>query len=123
MTTQFKKILIAEDDEPLANALKLKFKKAEIESVVVFNGKAVFDEIKKNDFDLILLNLIMPEMDGFAVLEKLEKIKNEIPVVIASNLGQEEDIRRSMALGAKDYIIKSNTPIVEIVNKIKKIIF
>lgn len=117
-----KKILIAEDEKPLANALRLKFKKAGIEAEVVFNGKDVFGALEKEKFNLILLDLIMPEMNGFAVLEELKKKKIKTPVVVVSNLGQEEDINRSRELGAKDYIVKSNTPIVEIVNKIKKML-
>jgi DNA-binding response OmpR family regulator len=117
-----KRILIAEDEKPLARALQLKFKKIGIEAITVFNGKDVFEELKKGDFDLILLDLVMPEMNGFAVLEEIKKKKINIPVVVSSNLGQEEDIKRSKNLGAKEYIIKSNTPIIEIVNKVKQIL-
>ncbi|NQV00824.1 MAG: response regulator [Parcubacteria group bacterium] len=123
MPIQSKKVLIAEDEKPLASALKLKFQKVGVDAVTVFNGKDVFNELEKGKFDLILLDLIMPEMNGFAVLEEIKKKGIKTPVVVISNLGQEEDIKRSMELGAKDYIVKSNTPIIEIVNKVKKMLF
>lgn len=122
MSEKNKKILVAEDEKPLAKALQLKFEKAGIEVVTVFNGKDVFNELEKSDFDLILLDLMMPEMNGFAVLEEIKKKEIKIPVVITSNLSQEEDIKHSKELGAKEYIIKSNTPIIEIVDKVKQIL-
>lgn len=114
-----KKILIAEDDKPLAKALQLKFENAGIEAVVVSNGKDVFKELKKGGFSLLLLDLIMPEMDGFAVLQEMKKKKIKVPVIVSSNLGQEEDVSRSKELGVKEYIVKSATSIAEVVNKIK----
>jgi len=123
MSEKNKKILIVEDEKPLANALRLKFQKAGIEAEIAENGAEALQMIEVGKFDLVLLDLIMPEKDGFTVLEELNKKEIKIPVVVASNLGQQEDISRSMELGAKDYIIKSNTPIVEIVNKIKVMLF
>ncbi len=122
MAGKNKKILIADDEKPLAKAMQMKFKSVGIEATVVFNGKDVFEKLKKGNFDLILLDLIMPEMNGFAVLEQMKKKRIKIPVVITSNLEQDEDIKRCKGLGAKEYIVKSNTPIIEIVNKVKKML-
>lgn len=73
---------------------------------------------------LIVLDIIMPKMDGFAALKKLKK--NEataaIPVLLLTNLGQEEDIRKGKELGAVDYFIKANHTPQEIVNKVKELI-
>ncbi len=65
---------------------------------------------------MILLDLIMPEMDGFTFLQNLKK---KTPVIVLSNLGQDEDRARAKELGAKDYMVKSNTPITEIVKVVK----
>jgi len=119
MPTQSKKVLIVEDEKPLAQALHLKLKKNNIESEIAYNGVEALKFLEDQNFDLILMDLIMPQMDGFVLLEELKKKGVKTPVVITSNLGQEEDIKRSIELGAKDYIIKSDTPIVEIVNRIK----
>jgi len=123
MPTQSKKVLIVEDEKPLAQALYLKLKKNNIESEIAYNGEEALEILEKQSFDLILLDLIMPQMDGFAMLEELKKKGIKTPVVVTSNLGQEEDIKRVMEMGVKEYIIKSNTPIVEIVNKVKAILF
>ena len=69
----------------------------------------------------MLLDLIMPEMDGFAVLEALRQKGNKMPVIVLSNLGQDEDKQKALALGATDYFVKANTPILEIVTKVKSI--
>ncbi len=65
---------------------------------------------------MILLDLIMPQMDGFTFMEQLKK---KTPVIILSNLGQDEDKERAKQLGAVDYFVKSNTPITEIIKKVK----
>lgn len=122
MPTQSKKVLIVEDEKPLAQALYLKLKKNNIESEIAYNGEEALEILEKQSFDLILLDLIMPQMDGFAMLEELKKKGIKTPVVVTSNLGQEEDIKRVMEMGVKEYIIKSNTPIVEIVNKVKQML-
>ena len=84
------------------------------------NYKIVENAIKVFSPDLILLDLVMPVKDGFAVLEELraDENLNKIPVIIASNLGQSEDIDRGMALGAKGYVIKSDLSLDDLVKKI-----
>jgi DNA-binding response OmpR family regulator len=62
---------------------------------------------------------MLPEMDGFTVLENLKKVKFAPPVVILSNLSQEEDIAKVKALGAKEYFVKSDTPIRDIITYVK----
>ena len=115
-----KKILIIEDEKPIARALELKLVHAGFEAKAVFNGEDGVALFQKETFDLILLDLIMPKMDGFKVLEALKEKKIETPVIILSNLSQEDDERRAKALGAKEFFIKSNTPIATIVEKIER---
>ncbi|OGH41893.1 MAG: hypothetical protein A3H79_02700 [Candidatus Levybacteria bacterium RIFCSPLOWO2_02_FULL_36_8b] len=114
------KILVAEDDKFLANAYRVKLSKTDHEIKIVSDGQEVMDILETFTPDIILLDLIMPVKDGFSVLEELkknEKWKN-IPVIVASNLGQKEDIDRSMLLGATDYIVKSDMHINDILIKI-----
>lgn len=117
-----KKILIGEDQEPMARALELKLNDSGFEAKAVFNGQEIIDILSKQKYDLVLLDLLMPKMDGFSVLEKLKELKNKTPVIITSNLGQVEDEKRAKSLGAKDYFIKSNVTLAEIVTYVKKIL-
>lgn len=117
MTTT-KKILIIEDEKPMARALELKLTHAGFEAKVVFNGEEGVELIQKESYALIILDLIMPKMDGFKVLEMLKEKKIKTPVIVLSNLSQEDDEKRVKALGAKEFFIKSNTPIATIVEKV-----
>jgi DNA-binding response OmpR family regulator len=117
-----KKILIAEDEKPMAKALKLKLDNSGFEAQIASNGQEAIDMLSKEKFDLVLLDLVMPKVDGFTVLETLKTKKINVPVIITSNLSQEEDAAKAKSLGAKDYLIKSNTPIAEIVDHVKKIL-
>lgn len=118
------KILIIEDDEMLANLYAEKFKN---EGYEVFSSNNGLDGINLADAEIptiILLDIIMPKMDGFMALKKLrknEKTKN-IPVILLTNLGQEEDVKRGKALGADDYFIKANHTPSEIVAKVKSLV-
>lgn len=114
-----KKILIAEDEKPMAKAMQLKLISEGYEVQVVHDGKAALEALSKNRFDLLLLDLVMPVKDGFAVLENLKKSKRKITVIVASNLSQEEDIKRANSLGAKDFFVKSDTPISGVVDRVK----
>ncbi|PIR49010.1 response regulator [Candidatus Peregrinibacteria bacterium CG10_big_fil_rev_8_21_14_0_10_55_24] len=118
-TTKKKKVLIAEDERPLAHALELKFAHEGFETHIAGDGQQALDLLKAEKFAAVLLDLIMPKLDGFAFLEELKKRKTKIPVIILSNLGQDEDIERAKKLGAEGYFVKSNTPIAEIVKAIK----
>lgn len=115
-----KKILVVEDEKPMAKALALKLNKSGFEAKAVFNGEEAIDILVKEKFDLIVLDLIMPKVDGFQVLNKLKEIGSQTPVIISSNLSQEEDFSRAKKLGAVDFFVKSDTPITEVVEHIKK---
>lgn len=117
-----KKILIAEDEKPMANAVKLKLEKNGFEAVIANNGLEAINELKKGNFDLALLDLIMPVKDGFGVLEEVKKLGIKTPIIVASNLSQGGDIEKAKELGAVDYFVKSDTPISEVVEKVKHIL-
>lgn len=116
-------ILLAEDDKFISLAYKDGLGRAGYEVIHVENGKEALKKAKNKKPDLILLDVIMPEMNGFEVLEALKKDKStkNIPVVILSNLGQESDIEKGRKLGAVDYMIKSNFSLEEVSEKIKSI--
>ncbi|PIQ76427.1 hypothetical protein COU78_06265 [Candidatus Peregrinibacteria bacterium CG10_big_fil_rev_8_21_14_0_10_49_24] len=113
------KILIVEDERPLAHALELKFGHEGFVTTTCINGLEALEVAKKNKFDMILLDLIMPQMDGFTFMEELDVKKKKIKVIILSNLGQEEDRIRAQELGAVGYFVKSNTPITQIIKTVK----
>jgi len=115
------KILIIEDDRFLRELMVRKLKMENFEVVEAEDGADGLKKIKEEKPDLVLLDLILPEMDGFEVLEQKrrdEEIK-DIPVIILSNLGQKEEIDRGLQLGAKDYLVKAHFSPSEIIEKVK----
>lgn len=117
-----KNILIVEDEKPLAHALSLKLTHEGYRSQIAVNGADGQKEALTGTYDLILLDLIMPEVDGFAVLQAMNDKNITTPVIVLSNLGQDEDRERALKLGAKAYFVKANTPIAEILTHVKKIL-
>lgn len=116
-----KKVLIIEDERPIAKALELKLGNAGFEVEVLFNGEDAIKSIKKDKFDIILLDLVLPKIDGFGVLAEIKgEMKISTPVIVLSNLSQEDDVKRVKGLGADEYFIKSNTPIADIVDLVNK---
>ncbi len=116
------KILLAEDDNFISLAYQDGLKRAGFEVVVAYDGVDALDKLKSQKPDLILLDIIMPQKNGFEVLEEIKndsELKN-IPVIILSNLGQDTDIQKGRELGAVDYLIKSNFSMNEVIEKIKK---
>ena len=114
-----KKILVAEDEKPLAKALNLKLAKMGFLVKNVFNGNEALQALAQEHFDFLLLDLMMPGVDGFAVLDNMQKQNIAVPTAVLSNLGQDEDVKRAKALGAKTYFVKADTPILNIVNYVK----
>lgn len=120
-----KKVLIVEDDALLSKALAQFFLDEKFQITVANNGLNVLETAKNFLPDIILLDLIIPGIDGFAVLKQLkEDTKTQkIPVAVISNLGGEGDVKSAKALGADEYFIKSGTEMEKIVkyakNKLK----
>ncbi|MFZ2803737.1 MAG: response regulator [Patescibacteria group bacterium] len=118
------KILLVEDDGFLASIYAQKLEVEGFETSLATNGEDGLKFAAKDKPALILLDLLMPKMDGFEVLEKLkadEKLKN-IPVLVLTNLGQREDVERCIKLGAVGYIIKAHSLPNETVNRVKEIL-
>jgi DNA-binding response OmpR family regulator len=116
---KLKKILIADDDKPMAKALELKLNHAGFAATSVGNGKEAIDLLAKEKFDLVSLDLVMPVMDGFAVLEEMKKKRITVPTIVFSSLSQEEDEKRVTALGVNKLFVKSKTPVADIVSYIE----
>jgi len=112
------KILIIEDEEALADVLKLKLEKEGYEVLVTSNGESGFTNIKSWKPDLILLDIVMPKMDGYEVLEKMNEENIKIPVIIISNSGQPVEIERTKKLGAVDHLIKTQFEPEEVLYKV-----
>lgn len=117
-----KKIIIIEDEKILANLLRKKLELEGYEALIAWDGKEGLDMIKKEKPDLILLDIVMPEMDGFEVMEIISKNKElkKIPLIIISNSGQPVEISRAQELGAVDWLVKAEFDPLEVINKVKK---
>ncbi|MEK7624450.1 MAG: response regulator [Patescibacteria group bacterium] len=117
-----KNILLVEDEQFLANLLKIRLEK---EGFIVHHaaeGQEALNFIKELKLDLILLDIILPKLSGFEILEAIraDSRLQDIPVMIISNLGQENDISRGQSLGAVEYIVKATVSIDELIGQIKK---
>ena len=122
MGSESKKILIIEDDKFLAKMLARMLESHNYEIILAGTGKEGLVKASGDKVNLILLDIMLPDIDGFdllATIKREEKTKN-IPVIIISNLGQPEDIKQGKDLGALDYIIKSDLSLDEVVAKVRK---
>jgi len=118
------KVLVVEDDKFLRELINRKLQSEGFETVLAIDGETGLDLAEKERPDVVLLDLILPGIDGFEVLAKIkenEKIK-EIPVIILSNLGQKDDIDKGMGLGAADYLVKAHFTPSEIIEKTNQIL-
>jgi len=116
-----KKILIVEDDAAIIQLYKLKFEEAKYEVFEAATGVAGLEIAKKEKPNIILLDIIIPQYDGFAVLEMLKQdpATKNIPVILLTNLAQEDDKERGTKLGAKDYLVKANFTPSEVLKKVE----
>src|SRR3989338_10803951 len=102
------RILIVDDDRQLNRTLEFQLSKAGFITKTAFDGEAGLEILKKEQFDLIFLDLVMPKLPGFEVLAEMRRRGNTTPVVVLSMLRQEEDVRRAKELGAVEYFVKSS---------------
>lgn len=115
-------VLVVEDEEFLTQALQDNLTAEGCAVSTAANGDEALGQVRKHRPDIILLDLLIPKKDGFAVLEEL-KANPEwrmIPVIVLSNLGGDAEIKRALQLGADDYFVKSQHPIQEVVEKVKE---
>lgn len=119
-----KNILLVEDDVFLSGIYKKKFEVEGFNVIPADNGKKGLEEAIKKLPDLILLDVLLPKMDGFAVLKALKKeaITKDIPVILLTNLGQKDDVEKGIEMGAEDYLIKIHFKPSEVVEKVRKVL-
>ncbi len=119
-----KKILIAEDEPEILQLLTDMLATADFVVEPAQDGDEALQKIKKENFDLILLDMQMPNKDGFEVLENLhhQGKLNSMKVVILSNIDNEKWVRRARELGAIDYWLKIDIHLTELVDKVKKLL-
>jgi|SRR5680860_722059 len=121
-----KKILIIEDEEILLSLIEKKLINNDYDVYAATDGEEGFEAMNKNKPDLVLLDIIMPVLDGFEVMEKMNKTNDlnldKLPVIIISNSGQPVEIKRAIKMGVKDYLIKTSFDPSEVLEKVKKYI-
>jgi DNA-binding response OmpR family regulator len=113
-----KRILVVEDEHPYLHALILKLRHAGYEAEGAFNGAEGLKLIKSQKFDLLFLDLVMPDLNGFTLLEDLKTNNITIPTIIVTNLSQEEDRKRVTSFCVLDFIEKTNHTIADIVSRV-----
>jgi DNA-binding response OmpR family regulator len=115
-----KTILVIEDDKLLNSIYKLKLEKVGYNVVILETGDRVIETVKETSPNLIILDLVMPSVDGFEVLKTLQEhnLLEKIPVIVLTNLSQIEDIQKAKAMGAGDYLVKANTSFKEVLENI-----
>jgi len=117
-----KKILLIEDEEIMINLLQKKLTQEGYEVAVARDGQEGLKAMKEAMPDLILLDVIMPKMGGFEVMEEMQKDEalKSIPVIIVSNSGQPVELDQAKKLGAKDWLIKTEFDPQEVIDKVVK---
>lgn len=115
------KIVLIEDDEILSKVLQAELTDAGFEVSQAFDGEAGLELVRSKRPDLVLLDLVLPKKHGFDVLAALKESPEtkSIPVIILTLLGEDEDIKKGLRLGANDYLVKSSHAVGEIVEKVK----
>lgn len=117
-----KPIFVIEDDSFLVKAYQVKFQKENMPVWIATDGNQALTYLDKEPPGLVMLDLMLPGASGFDVLEAIRKNAKwkDVPVIILSNLSQPQDIDRGKALGAVDYIVKSNMKLGDIIERVKK---
>jgi two-component system, OmpR family, alkaline phosphatase synthesis response regulator PhoP len=117
-----KKILIVEDDESLLKPLVSKFTKEGFNVGKARNGEEGLEQIQKFKPEIVLLDIIMPKMDGLTMLRKMRQMKigQDIPVIVLTNLSSDDNVAEAIENGAYDYLVKSGWKLEDVANKVKE---
>lgn len=124
MDTVKTQVLLVEDDVFLASIYQKKFEMEGFKITVADNGEKGLVEAKKKRYDIILLDILLPKLDGFAVLERLkdDAETKDVPVILLTNLGQKDDVEKGLQAGAVDYLIKAHFKPSEVVEKVRSVL-
>lgn len=118
------KVLIIDDDQFISDMYVLKLREAGFDADAASDGAGGLEKIKADSPDIVLLDIVLPNMDGFEILKSAasEKLMKKTKFILLSNLGEKKDIEKGIGLGASDYIIKAHFTPGEVVEKVKEII-
>lgn len=116
------KILIIEDEPVHLNVMKAKLEFEGYEVLVAKDGEEGFNLIKSGKPDLVLLDIILPKMDGFQVLEKLQKEGISVPVIVVSNSGQPVEVDKALKMGIRDFLVKAEFNPSDVLEKVESIL-
>ncbi|QQS15692.1 MAG: response regulator [Candidatus Moraniibacteriota bacterium] len=118
------RVLLVEDDPMISEIYQRKFSAAGFEVRIAASGKAVLDILRTESFDLVLLDIVLPEMSGMEILEKLRNPKNgynsDIKIVMFSSLSEKDDRDRAVALGASGFISKTEVSPSELIVEVTR---
>lgn len=123
-----KSILLVEDDPFLIDIYTTKLKESGFSVEVASNGQKALEKVAEKKFNLVILDIVLPQMDGWEILEKLKaqssklKAAADLKIIILSNLGQKEEVEKGLSLGATKYLIKAHYTPSEVVEEIKKVL-
>jgi len=117
-----KSVLIVEDEGAMQRALKNKLEKAGYDVLLANDGAEALEQMKEHKPQLMLLDLIMPKLDGISVLREVkvnDELKN-IPVIILTNLSSGDKVAEAMQLGTFDFLVKANYSLDDVLSKVKE---
>jgi CheY-like chemotaxis protein len=120
--TNAKKIILIVEDEPIIKALKLKFEQAGFTVEIAENGLEAVEKVHHLMPDVILLDILLPKLNGFEFLKVLKKESqlNKIPVIVFSNLGSREDVELAKSLGVREYVVKIEVNMDDLIRKVEQ---
>jgi CheY-like chemotaxis protein len=117
-----KKVIVVEDEEAIVKLLSTKLGLAGFEVKTAPDGEVALAMLASEKFDLILLDLLMPKVDGFGVLAELKNRNDKTPVIVATNLNQPSDVSRVFELGCTNYYVKADTTLDQIVEHVQRVL-
>jgi len=121
-----KNILLVEDDPFLIDIYTTKLREAGFLVEVAEDGEKGLRKLREKNFDLLVLDIVLPQIDGWEILNKIKneklKIKNNLKIIVLSNLGQKEEVEKGLELGADKYLIKAHYTPSEVVEEIKDLL-
>ncbi len=120
-TSIMKKILLIEDDQFLIDIYTTKFKEAGFNVEVASDGEEGLRKLNEEKFDLLVLDIVLPKIDGWEILGKIKNLK-DLKIVVLSNLGQKGEVEKGLKLGATKYLIKAHYTPSQVVDEIKEVL-
>ena len=119
-----KKILLAEDDSFLIEIYSTKLKEASFKVEIAVNGEETLKKLQEEKPDLLLLDIVLPQIDGWEILKRVKEnpALNNLKIIAFSNLGQKDDVEKGLKLGATKYLIKANYTPSQVVKEVKEVL-